>query len=300
MRRPARLPTTRSPADRLAASRPSSAGRRCWSCCSSSRRSCTGSRRLAGVLHVEHHVLRRAQHGRGRDHGAAARADRDHRRDRPLGRVHARPLGRRDGGGVHARLVDLAGDGRRTRCRGPVRGVQRFPHHAAWAYRRSQSRSARSRSSEASPRGSCRPTRSRSSRSPSRTSACSRSKEPRSRGRSRSLRPRGRVRRRRCTRRPSDARSSPSARGRRRRSSPASGSSESSSGSSCSRVCLSGFAGILWTLRFASARYDSGVGLELLRRHDRASRGHLDLRRTRDDRRRRARRRRSSGASRRR
>ena len=26
---------------------------------------------------------------------------------------------------------------------------------------------------------------------------------------------------------------------------------------------LSGFAGILWTLRFASARYDSGVGLEL-------------------------------------
>jgi rhamnose transport system permease protein len=27
---------------------------------------------------------------------------------------------------------------------------------------------------------------------------------------------------------------------------------------------LSGFAGVLWTLRFASARYDSGVGLELL------------------------------------
>ena len=27
---------------------------------------------------------------------------------------------------------------------------------------------------------------------------------------------------------------------------------------------LSGFAGILWTLRFASARYDSGIGQELL------------------------------------
>ena len=27
---------------------------------------------------------------------------------------------------------------------------------------------------------------------------------------------------------------------------------------------LSGFAGILWTLRFASARYDSGTGQELL------------------------------------
>ena len=27
---------------------------------------------------------------------------------------------------------------------------------------------------------------------------------------------------------------------------------------------LSGFAGILWTLRFASARYDSGAGQELL------------------------------------
>ena len=27
---------------------------------------------------------------------------------------------------------------------------------------------------------------------------------------------------------------------------------------------LSGFAGVLWTLRFASARYDSGVGQELL------------------------------------
>ena len=27
---------------------------------------------------------------------------------------------------------------------------------------------------------------------------------------------------------------------------------------------LSGFAGVLWTLRFASARYDSGVGMELL------------------------------------
>jgi rhamnose transport system permease protein len=26
---------------------------------------------------------------------------------------------------------------------------------------------------------------------------------------------------------------------------------------------LSGFAGVLWTLRFASARYDSGVGTEL-------------------------------------
>ena len=26
---------------------------------------------------------------------------------------------------------------------------------------------------------------------------------------------------------------------------------------------LSGFAGVLWTLRFASARYDSGVGMEL-------------------------------------
>jgi rhamnose transport system permease protein len=26
---------------------------------------------------------------------------------------------------------------------------------------------------------------------------------------------------------------------------------------------LSGFAGVLWTLRFASARYDSGIGLEL-------------------------------------
>src|SRR4029078_3924222 len=27
---------------------------------------------------------------------------------------------------------------------------------------------------------------------------------------------------------------------------------------------LSGFAGVLWSLRFASARYDSGVGQELL------------------------------------
>src|SRR5207247_9581493 len=26
---------------------------------------------------------------------------------------------------------------------------------------------------------------------------------------------------------------------------------------------LSGFAGVLWSLRFASARYDSGVGMEL-------------------------------------
>ena len=26
---------------------------------------------------------------------------------------------------------------------------------------------------------------------------------------------------------------------------------------------LCGFAGVLWTLRFASARYDSGVGMEL-------------------------------------
>ena len=84
-----------------------------------------------------------------------------------------------------------------------------------------------------------------------------------------------------CTRRRSAARSSRSARTRRPRSSPASASSGSSSGSSSLSGVLSGFAGILWTLRFASARYDSGIGLELQRRHDRAARRHLDLRRAR-------------------
>ena len=54
---------------------------------------------------------------------------------------------------------------------------------------------------------------------------------------------------------------------------------------------LCGFAGVLWTLRFASARYDAGIGLELLRRHDRAARRRLDLRRPRHDPRRRPRRR---------
>ena len=63
---------------------------------------------------------------------------------------------------------------------------------------------------------------------------------------------------------------------------------------------LSGFAGILWTLRFASARYDSGTGQELLVVTIVLLGGDLDLRRARDDRRRRARRRRSSAACRRR
>ena len=66
-----------------------------------------------------------------------------------------------------------------------------------------------------------------------------------------------------CTRRRSAARSSRSAPARRRRSSRASASSGSSSGSSSSPGCCAAFAGILWTLRFASARYDSGIGLEL-------------------------------------
>ncbi len=66
-----------------------------------------------------------------------------------------------------------------------------------------------------------------------------------------------------CTRRRSAARSSRSACSRRPPSSPASGSSASSSCCSSCPGLVCAFAGILWTLRFATSRFDAGTGLEL-------------------------------------
>ncbi len=65
------------------------------------------------------------------------------------------------------------------------------------------------------------------------------------------------------TPRRSGARSSPSGCKPRRRSSPGSGSSGSSSSCTCCRGSIAAFAGILWTFRFATSRYDAGTGLEL-------------------------------------
>ena len=49
----------------------------------------------------------------------------DHRRDRPLGRVDARPARRADGRALQARLADLAGDdrGRRSSARSSARST---------------------------------------------------------------------------------------------------------------------------------------------------------------------------------
>ena len=67
----------------------SCAGRRSCSCCSAAR-SLYGASVSPYFLHVDQPLLHLPERGRGRDHGAAAHADRDHRRDRSLGRVDAR------------------------------------------------------------------------------------------------------------------------------------------------------------------------------------------------------------------
>ena len=51
-----------------------------------------GDQLSPAFLQVGQLLLPRPQHRRGRDHRAAARPDRDHGRDRPLGRLDARPV----------------------------------------------------------------------------------------------------------------------------------------------------------------------------------------------------------------
>ena len=214
-------------------------------------------------LRLDQPLLHLPERGRGRDHGAPAHADRDHRRDRPLGRVDARPHRRADGRALQARLADLAGDGRGGRPRRVPRRVQRLPGHAA----RPAVAGGHDRHADALPRHRAGdPADGHDRRLParaSRASASSRSRTRTSRTRSRSslalavifaivlhATPLGRA-------------------------IFAIGASQEAAFFAGIRVkrikfwlfvlsgLLSGFAGVLWTLRFASARYDSGIGLEL-------------------------------------